>query len=151
MQFVGHVISYLWDIFDLTNSSEFEDGVFQTYLSIGRCIHERFTQCNEINSLAKMLDSELNEFNVSWQLSTGLSMEILWHLFKPPLAKNLRQLESQTGAKYLANRFDAIKWSTGASVRDLDLLSWSIINLHDTLNVADLEDNERTKVRPFIE
>lgn len=150
MQFVGHVISYLWDIFDLANSSDFEDGVFQTYLNIGRSIKERFTQYNEIKSLAKMLDSELNEFNVSWQLSTGLSMEVLWHLFKPPLAKNLRQLESQTGAKNLANRFDAIKWSTGASIRDLDLLCWSIINLHDTIISADLEDNERTKVRPFV-
>lgn len=73
-------------------------------------------------------------------------MEVLWRLFKPPLAKNLKQLESQVGAKQLASRFDAIKWTTRASVQDLERLRWSLVNLHDTINSPDIEVNERLKV-----
>lgn len=146
MQYVSHVISYLQDIFDLTNSPEFDEGIFQTYLSIGRCISERASACNEVKSLAEKLDSELSEFDLSWQLSTGLSMEVLWRLFKPPLAQNLRQLESRAGAKQLANRLDAIKWMTGASIRDLERLRWSIINFHDTICSAEREVDERFEV-----
>ena len=143
---VDHLIIYLQDIFDLTNSSKFEEGVFQTYLNIGRSIRERLTECEETKSLSEKLDAELNYFNVSWQLSTGLSMELLWRLFKPSLAKNLEQLESRVGVKQFADRFDAIKWMTGASIRDLDLLRWSIIDLHDTIGSGEIETNEKTKV-----
>ena len=34
IHFVGHVNSYLRDIFDLTNTLEFDEGVFQTYWKV---------------------------------------------------------------------------------------------------------------------
>ena len=146
VHYVGHVVSYLQDIFDLANSLEFDESVFQTYLSIGRCITAQASLCDDIRPLAEKLDSELSEFNLSWQLSTGLSMEVLWRLFKPPLAKNITQLESRVLVKELANRFDAIKWTTCPSIRDLERLRWSIINLHDTIHSPDRGVNEKLKV-----
>ena len=140
------MVSYLQDMFDLTNSLDFDAGIFQTYLNIGRCITAQASLCDESKSLAEKLNSELSEFNLSWQLSTGLSMEVLWLLFKPPLAKNLTQLESRAAAKQLANRFGAIQWTTGASVRELERLRCSIIDLHDTIYSADGEANEGFKV-----
>lgn len=140
------MVSYLQDMFDLTNSPDFDVGVFQTYLSVGRCITAQASVCDESKLLAEKFNSELSEFNLLWQLSTGLSMEVLWRLFQPPLAKNLTQLESRAGAKRLATRFDAIQWTTGASIRDLERLRWSIITLHDTVYSADREVNERSKV-----
>lgn len=146
MHYVGHVVSYLQDMFELTNSPDFDEGVFQTYLSIGRCITAQASVCDEIKPLVEKLDSELSGFDLSWQLSTGLSMETLWRLFRPPLAKNLAQLESRIEAKQLANRFDAIKWTTCVSIRNLERLRSSIIHLHDTIDSVDSEVNERLKV-----
>lgn len=140
------MVSYLQDMFDLTNSPDFDAGIFQTYLGIGRCITAQASLCDENKSLAEKLNSELREFNLSWQLSTGLSMEVLWLLFKPPLAKNLRQLECRAAAKQLANRFGVIQWTTGASIRELERLRGSIIDLHDTIYSADGEANEGFKV-----
>ena len=123
-------------------------GVFQTYLSVGRRITAQASACDESKLFAEKLNSELNEFNLSWQLSTGLSMEMLWRLFKPHSAKNLTQLEFRARAKQLANRFDAIQWTTGASVRDLESLRWSLIGLQDAVYSPDETVNERYKVRP---
>jgi midasin len=146
VHFVGHLNCYIRDMFDLTDSLDFDEGVFQTYLTIGRSITDHVVEFSAIRSLSEKLNSELSAFNASWQLCTGLSMEILWQLFKPPLAKNLEQLESRARAKELANRFDAIKWMTGATIRDLDLLRWSIINLHDTIDSSEVEVGERLNV-----
>lgn len=151
MHFVGYVSPYLRDIFDLTNSPEFDDGAFQTYLTIGRSITKRVVDNSAIRSISENLNSELNAFKDSWQLHTGLSMGLLWRLFKPSLAKNLGQLESRAEAKELAHRFDTIKWMTGATIRDLDLLRSSIINLHDTIDSAEDEVGERFKVWLFIQ
>lgn len=140
------MVSYLQDMFDLTNSPDFDVGVFQTYLSVGRYITAQASVCDETNVFAEKLNFELSEFNLSWQLSTGLSMEVLWRLFKPHLAKNLTQIEAREGAKQLANRFDAIQWTTGGSVRDLEPLRWSIIGLHDAAYSADEEVDGRFKV-----
>ncbi len=120
-------------------------------MTIGRFITQRAAECNGLKSLAWKLDSEMDEFNMSWQLSTGLSMEILWRLFMPPLAKNLRQVESRARAKQLANRFDAIKWVMGASIQELDLLRRSIINLHDTIDSSEVDLNDRFKVGLFCQ
>lgn len=140
------MVSYLQDMFDLTNSPDFDVGVFQTYLSVGRRMTAQASVCDESKLFAEKLNSELSEFNLSWQLSTGVSMEVLWRLFKPHLAKNLAQLEFRVRAKQLANRFDAIQWTTGASVRDLETLRWSLIGLQDAAYSPDEEVNERFEV-----
>ena len=92
-----------------------------------------------VAKLGSTLGSKLDTFNSSWQLHSGLEMEKLWTMFKPTTAKDLSQLEFSLQVKGLAARFDALKWSSGASIQELDILRNSIARIHDAVDNASLE------------
>ena len=66
-------------------------------------------------------------------------MEKLWMRFKPTTAKDLSQLKFSLQVKGLAARFDALKWSSGASIQELGILRNSIARIHDAIGTASLE------------
>lgn len=119
-------------------SSEFDEGAFQVYLIIGRSIVVHGGTTKELEPINEQFDSMLNIFNPSWKLSTGLSMEKLWRMFRPSTAKSNTELSNRLQAEELATRFDNLKWSAGASVRDLDLICRSIVRLYGTINSLDI-------------
>ena len=60
-------------------------------------------------------------------------MELLWTAFRPVCATNLSQLESSNQVRDLANRFDLLRWGSGASVEELCRLQKSITRVHDAI------------------
>ena len=90
--------------------------------------------------LAHYLASRLDTFNDSWQLNSGLGMERIWEHFKPVTAANKTQLEGSLQARALADRFDALKWNSGASVQELAILRTSMARIHDTIAVTPILD-----------
>lgn len=99
--------------------------------------------------IASELGSRLDAFNTSWQLHCGLGMEILWATFRPVSARDSHQLESSNQAKDLANRFDALRWISGMSVRELCSLQRSIASIHDTIESASPPTLVSLKVRKY--
>ncbi len=83
--------------------------------------------------LAAELGSRLDTFNESWQLHSGLGMELLWTAFRPVSAINLRQLELSNQLKDLANRFDALRWVSSTSIRGLCTLQRSMVGIHNAI------------------
>ena len=83
--------------------------------------------------LASTLGQKLNAFNSSWQLYSGLRMEQLWMRFRPATASDMLQLELSVQIKDLAGQFDCLKWRSGASVQELDILRGSLARIHATL------------------
>ena len=137
MPFVREVLSYLQDIFYLTSSQDFDEGIFQSYRIMGglMCAREVGARSNQSSSgiLASALGQKLDAFNSSWQLCSGLRMEQLWMRFKPATASDMLQLELSVQIKDLAGQFDSLKWRSGASVRELDILRGSLARIHATL------------------
>lgn len=121
-------------MFDLAMSSEFDEGAFQVHLMIGRSIVAHGGASNELGPINEKFNSMLNLFNPSWKLSTGLSMEKLWKIFRPNTAKSLTELSTRIQAEELAARFDKLKWITGASFRDLDFIRHSILRIYGAIN-----------------
>lgn len=119
-------------------SSEFDEGAFQVYLVIGQSIVAQGDTTKELKPISELFDSMLNLFNPSWKLSTGLSMETLWKMFRPCTAKSITELSTRIQAEELATRFDGLKWSVGASLRDLDLIRQSIVQIYGTINSLDI-------------
>lgn len=93
-----------------------------------------------MSDVARELGTKLDAFNASWQLSSGLCMESLWTAFRPATAKNLSELGFSLHVKRLADRFDALKWSSGASVRELEILQNSIVHIHDSVGTISSPD-----------
>ena len=135
--FAHEVLLYVSDVFDLSSSSEFDEGTFQVYQSIGRDLSARAStngqQENLTVKLASELNSNLDTFNASWQLHCGLGMELLWTTFRPVSAKGSHQLESSNRVKDLAIRFDALKWDSGMSSWELCSLQSSIAGIHEDI------------------
>lgn len=121
-------------MFDLTISSEFDEGAFQVHLMIGRSVVAHGGTMQELKPIYEKLDSLLNLFNASWKLTTGLSMEKLWKMFRPPTAESNKDLSTRMQLEELATRFDNLKWSAGAAFRDLDLMRHSIVRIYRTIN-----------------
>ena len=140
LMFTHEVLSYLVDVFDLSNASKFDEGTFQVYQAIGWGLSARVSTKGEQESLnarlATELHSRLDAFNASWQLSCGLGMELLWTIFRPTSARDLYQLESSIEVKDLAVRFDAIRWGSGISIRELCKLQSSIVGIHEAIGSA---------------
>lgn len=131
---------------DLTMSPDFDEGVFQAYLMVGRSIVVDSGDKAQLRRLADKFSDGLSAFNASWQLSTGLSMETLWRLLRPPLAKNIAQLECGLQVEKLADQFDTLKWTVGASIQELDSFRRSMILFHNRMNVFETHDDESLRV-----
>lgn len=125
-QITRNILSYLGDMADIAISPDFNEGAFQAYLRIGRSIATPDGD-NISLRLANELKTKLRIFDASWELRTGLSMEIIWELFRPPLAQNIAQLENFLEIEQLADRFDTLKWKVGASVKELFSFGSSLI------------------------
>ena len=101
------------------------------YQAIGRAICTPGRSSGATKSLVRNLSSELDKFNVTWQLSSGFGMSSLWSVFRPKTAIDLYQLEFSLRAKGLADQFDDRKFSSVASLQELEGLQRSIVRIHD--------------------
>ena len=149
LSFADGILSYLLDILELSHSSNFDEGIFQVYQDIGKSMTSRARV--EVGSLAAKLSSELGSrletFNESWQLHSGLGMEVLWTAFRPVGARSPNQLDLSNQAKNLADRFDALRWGSGTSVQELCSLQRSITQIHNAIEVTPLPDARSINVR----
>lgn len=147
LAFASDILFYLWDMFDLGMLLDFDEGTFQAHLEIGKSIVARgHNKIKEIKTLAEKLDSKLSMFNVLWQRNTGLSMENLWQIFKPCTAKTTTELNNQIQVEKLANQFDQLKWSTGVSYRNLDIVRQSLVGMYHHINSIDIISNDQFQV-----
>ncbi|KJZ74088.1 hypothetical protein HIM_06537 [Hirsutella minnesotensis 3608] len=117
------LVNYIEHSFHLATDDFFDEARFQAHLTLGRNILEQQTQEIAVSRepelvivFRQQLDSS---FNSGFQLSTGLSMEILWHLFRPSPFSDKEALARSLELDRLASRFDAIRWKANASISDL--------------------------------
>ena len=134
------MFSYLIDLFDLSHFSSFDEGKFQAYQTLGKSLCSGANVNGPLKNLtarlASELGSKLDSFNDSWQLKSGLGMELLWTNFRPVCAMDLEHLESSNQVKDLATRFDAMRWSSGTSIHDLCSLQGSMVRMHDAIRLS---------------
>lgn len=74
-------------------------------------------------------------------------MEQLWMRFRPATASDMLQLELSVKIKDIAGRFDSLKWRSGASIQELDILRSSLIRIHATLITSGDQNFEPFEVR----
>ncbi|KAI9782381.1 MAG: hypothetical protein M1839_005254 [Geoglossum umbratile] len=105
-----------WNTFELVKSTAFEDDTFQAHLSLwGGWL----AACSKAGIPVKdtfAVSHALSKFNSSWQLTTGLSMEKLWVLFKPTVPSSASHLQALSQMRDLADRFDGITWRVRAPI-----------------------------------
>ena len=141
-----NVLFYAGDLADITECSPFDEAAFQTFQTIGQSIVDDFIDRPSCKGLAASFSAALGLFGDAWRLASGLSMEIIWGLFRPPSVENPSLLELRCGTKALSDSFDALSWTFGASIQELYALRDSIVQVFDMLSIEDAKSGERLKV-----
>ncbi|KID90916.1 Midasin [Metarhizium guizhouense ARSEF 977] len=107
----------------LSSSHEFDEAYFQAHIGLGLRKLEEFSQMmtGEADStfLSQALGQLRSDFNSGFQLSTGLSMEVLWNTFRPIPIATKAVFDRSVEVDQLASRFDALRWKASASIFDL--------------------------------
>lgn len=141
---------YVRDVLDSTRSLKFDEGVFQSYLVIGRSLITRALQCSDTYMLGSKIQECLGMFKTSWDLTTGTSMEVLWNSFRPSTARDSRELDLVLRVERLADRFDSIVWRSNAPLDTITKLRRSILGVSPLEQSANLQDEDALKARvPF--
>ena len=137
LQFAKEILAYLVDLLDPTVSETCDEGIVQAYQKIGWSLVASRESSGHTNAplqvLADQVTSKLTAFNTQSESLSGLAMEQLWSFFKPPTISNKHQFEMYIEIEALADRFDAIKWSSGASIYDLSALRDTLIAVNISL------------------
>jgi midasin len=132
---LSDLCSYAQDVVDISSATAFNEGIFQTYLIIGRTLASYSLRNNILHDAGSALNTGLLAFNAAWKLSTGGSMELLWSVFKPRTARNAHHLKLLIRIERLAKDFDNLVWGARASLDVLVRLRESIISTYLFLDI----------------
>ncbi|KAI9762204.1 MAG: hypothetical protein M4579_000527 [Chaenotheca gracillima] len=103
--------SLWWFTFELVQSPGYSDGTFQAHLSIWEAFARGLrTENTLIGSVSRSIEKGLHSFHSVGRLSTGLSMEILWPVFR---SKTVSDEIEALHMGDIASRLDGILWSRG--------------------------------------
>ncbi|KAF7549141.1 hypothetical protein G7046_g8442 [Stylonectria norvegica] len=114
---------YLERTISLATDDEFDEAKFQAHLAQGTNLLQRHLDNasgqHERDFVTHLLDNLNSDFTSGFKLSTGLSMELLWHVFRPTPMPTKAVLNRCSELDKLGVRFDALRWKAGASISDL--------------------------------
>jgi midasin len=128
------LLSYWWDTFDLATSARFEETTFQAHLAIGMELLPLPDTVSEHHSIIQHFHkSLLEDFSAGFQLTTGLSMEIMWKSLRPILVPSRSALEHLAQMEALSRRFDALKWKLSISLPDLCAIQTSLVKAYQVM------------------
>ncbi|OMP83580.1 Midasin [Diplodia seriata] len=135
---------FWFDLFNLTNTLAVEDAVFQVCLAIGHQVFSQllFMQEPRLAGLQEKLAKSLASLKLDSQLSTGLSMELLWTRFKPHTPPTYDGLLKLLKLEALADRLDASVWLTDAPLADLARVRSTLAGAMQIARSQDIEIGE---------
>lgn len=105
-------LSFLRDLIDIAHAAEFEEAAFQVYLCLGRKILSELSPAAATEDLIQSMHRGFDSFTQFRQLRSGQSMDLIWSRVRPPVPATSQQLEHIMRVEQLAERFDALLWTT---------------------------------------
>ncbi|PHH79074.1 hypothetical protein CDD80_5633 [Ophiocordyceps camponoti-rufipedis] len=117
------VIHWLVHTIGLSSEMTFSEARFQAHLKLAaeylKPQTEALGDLQNSEFSTKLLRLIKDNFSSGFELSTGLSMERLWLVFRIAPFPDETVFQRSMGLVRLADRFDAIRWKASASILDL--------------------------------
>ena len=108
---------FCWDIFNVTQVRELDEGVFQIYLQIGQQILSSAVETQSaLSPLFSSLAQLLGRFRSTWALRTGLSMRRIWDVWRPVTCTDIEQLHSLLDLESVVSEFNKIALQTRLNI-----------------------------------
>ena len=126
--------------FESLITASFEEARFQAHLTQGSKL-----LVNSISALQEADDQKLlstlsgfleRDFVVGFKLSTGLSMESLWHWLRPDPIADLQTLEQVMEMERLADRFDSLRWLVDVNISTLRTVQDSMARIYAVIRTG---------------
>lgn len=111
---------FLSDFVNVTHSTNFDEATFQVYLGLGQSLLTTLDSNLGLEELGDTMRRRLGGFAPFWQLRNGQSMELIWSRIKPFVPTTLEQLQQAIRVENLAERYDALIWTSGAPLGKLE-------------------------------
>ncbi|GAB7337543.1 hypothetical protein MBLNU457_g2860t2 [Dothideomycetes sp. NU457] len=105
------MLRYWWDLFNLTNASDFDEATFSLYKEIGLDLTVRAGETQKADEDRKTFANVLSKMGSSAGLVNAPSMTALWTAYRPTTPKTMPQLEALLALEKLADQFDAMAWT----------------------------------------
>lgn len=119
-RYLDRIRRFWWDLFNLTSSPDFEEAVFQVYLQMGT---SKITRIEPDEASLRQCVAETSKqfqgFHAAAQLTTGLSMELLWNICRRAAVPTMERLTSLVQLERLADQFDLAAWQIKAPMEEL--------------------------------
>ena len=141
------VLLYAKDLSNAAENSPFDESAFQAYQVIGSSIVEALANHPTHRELVASFSDAVALFNETMRLTSGLSMETIWLLFRQYIAQDSSLLGTRLELEELADRFDFLSWTSRASLEELITLRSSIVQVFDLLDTSDGDNSETLMVR----
>ncbi|OAA32899.1 Midasin [Moelleriella libera RCEF 2490] len=147
LQLLNFLEQFLQQTIALTSGTDFDDAYFQAHITLGKKRLQVFGQSTQTQSdgayVSSVFDDLSRNFNSGFQLSSGLSMEPLWYMFRPTPIASQAGFERSVELDQLARRFDAIRWRASSSIFNLSEAQRALLKAYhiirdDTLPGDDL-------------
>lgn len=146
-----NIFRFWWATYKLVTEPAFEEATFQAHLAIGSkllsmlassssdeqgAINVSPEQLDIVNLISQQLQQR---FATGFELTTGLSMEVLWKYFRPTAIPDLQTIQNLTELENLAIRFDALRWKVSITARELEAIMSSLIKAYKMILTLDVD------------
>lgn len=152
VQFLRSILEFCWDMTGLTQSKVLDVGLFQTYLQVGQAISPTSSGgYPPLEALKATWSRSQEAFGETWNLSTGLSMQRLWELWRPATPTDLEHLRSMIELEKIASRFDRIIFKARVPLSQLSQVRNSLLEAQSSMLVNSVNGELLVNVsRPSI-
>lgn len=143
------LIHWMSRTFNLAAAETFDEAKFQAHLAHGsKLLKNHLCGADEDDQkfLSEVIDLVQSAFKSDFQVSFGLSMELLWKVLRPIPLSNKDSLRRTLDLHDLAVRFDSLRWKIPSSIQDLSKALCTLENAYqivreDPVGVDDLVEN----------
>ena len=123
---------YAEDLSDLAGTSPFDESAFQVYQIIGYSIIDSGSDLPTHRELLASFSSAMGLFSETMQLKSGLSMELLWLLFRENTPYD-SSVQDWHEIEKLSDSFDSLPWPIETPLEELNALRSSIMRMFESL------------------
>jgi midasin len=126
--------------FESLIAASFEEARFQAHLTQGSTLLQHsmaVLQEHDDHKLLSALSAYLErDFVIGFKLSSGLSMEILWHHLRPEPIPDPQSLEQVMEMERLADRFDSLRWRVDGNLPTLRSIQDSMARVYAVIRTG---------------
>ncbi|CAO2651483.1 Nn.00g040530.m01.CDS01 [Neocucurbitaria sp. VM-36] len=110
-----------WRFLALATGTTFNRAMFQTYLKMLTSVvpTTRLDSTSLMQDISTTLSKQVAVFGAEVQLTTGMGMERIWRMFKPPISKSQAQFKAVLELENLADRLDVVMWKSNLRVEEM--------------------------------